>query len=112
MIACNRPEDSVYLVGQGVLSEIMTLMSDPRGNLIEPACQILGNIASDSAELRDEAMRAGAMDAVLEILQRETAAKTALSALKQLCRGKPCLPLEEVRFYNDVGYASFQKILV
>lgn len=89
------------MVEQGAAREFVTLMRDPRQKLREQACWALGNIAGDCAELRDEVLSAGAMDAVLEVLQQEsvklTAVKTATWTMSNLCRGKPSPPFEEVR---------------
>lgn len=101
-IAAGKHEHAVHLVEQGAAAQFVRLMRDHRQRLREQACWALGNIAGDCAELRDEVLAAGALDAVLAVLQQESAklsaVKTATWTMSNLCRGKPPPPFEEVRF--------------
>lgn len=101
-IAAGNHEHAEYLVHQGAAPEFVRLMSSNIARLREQACWALGNIAGDCAELRDEVLAAGAMNAVLEMLRPDdaklSAVKTATWTMSNLCRGKPPPTFNEVRF--------------
>lgn len=110
-IAAGNHEHAEYLVGQGAAPEFVRLMSSNIARLREQACWALGNIAGDCAELRDEVLAAGAMNAVLEMLRPDdaklSAVKTATWTMSNLCRGKPPPAFNEVRTFlcTSVGVA-------
>lgn len=100
-IAAGTHEHAEYLVSQGAAPEFVRLMSSNIARLREQACWALGNIAGDCAELRDEVLASGAMNAVLEMLRPDdaklSAVKTATWTMSNLCRGKPPPAFNEVR---------------
>ncbi len=83
------------------MPEFVLLLSSPNGDVREQAVWALGNIAGDSAALRDEVLNHNALMPLLRQLDSKTTRismiRNATWTLSHFCRGKPQPPFELVK---------------
>eukprot|EP00051_Salpingoeca_urceolata_P021194 m.327763 g.327763 ORF g.327763 m.327763 type:complete len:496 (+) comp19749_c0_seq2:132-1619(+) len=95
-IASGTHEHTIAVVESGAATEAVTILADPdaQPDVVEQASWLVGNVAGDSAELRDYLLQAGCLPALLGILERVgRTAKLSLMrnctwAVSNLCRGR------------------------
>lgn len=99
-IAAGTSENTVLLVECGAVPRFVALLSSPHADCRDQSAWAIGNLAGEGAACRDEALRHGAMQALLSVLsypeQPIHVMRNATWAVSNLCRCKPLPALESV----------------
>ena len=98
-IASGTAEQTLAVTSLGAIPLFVTLLSSPNSDLREQCVWALGNIAGDNPSLRDQCIRAGMLEQLLQVLrtsEKQSMVRNAVWALGNACRGKPPAPLQHV----------------
>lgn len=108
-IACGTSAQTREVVRCGAIQALMGLLRSPAQDVVVQAVWGLGNIAGDGVELRDAALGAGALEALLQwavpaAAHNITLMRNCAWALSNMCRGDPAPSV-------DVVYPAFPTFL-
>ncbi|XP_071801237.1 importin subunit alpha-5-like [Asterias amurensis] len=98
-IASGTPEQTQAVVSQNAIPAFVKLLSSPHENVKEQAVWALGNIAGDGPALRDEVIRHGVLNPLLQLITPNTPTnylRNICWTVSNLCRNKNPYPPEEV----------------
>ena len=98
-VASGSSEQTSHVARAGAIPAFVRLLSSPDENTCEQAFWALGNIAGDSATLRDAVLDAGVMVPLLRQIQagpKLSLLRNTVWFLSNLCRGKPPPSLAKV----------------
>lgn len=113
-VASGTSEQTAHVVRANGITAFTRLLSSPDENTREQAIWALGNIAGDSATLRDAVLEAGAMTPLLQQIQmgpKISLLRNAVWVLSNLCRGRPppnmdtvCAPPHAAHAYTSTQH--------
>jgi hypothetical protein len=100
-VASGSSSHTKVVVDNGGVEVFVNILANEQGDIKEQAVWALGNIAGDSAELRDRVLRADALNYLLQIFVDETQnrglLRNATWTLSNFCRGKPHADFETLK---------------
>lgn len=100
-IASGQSSQVQVLIDKGTVPVLVQLLASPHIEVIEQAIWALGNIAGDSANIRDMVIGYGAVEPIANILDQAkpgtSLVRNASWTLSNLCRGKPAPHFEKVQ---------------
>lgn len=99
-IASGSSAHTMCVVNNKAVPMFVALLGSPNADVREQAVWALGNIAGDSAGLRDAVLQAGILPPLIRlIMHKETKTsllRNATWTMSNLCRGKPQVRLEQI----------------
>lgn len=91
-IAAGSHDHVIALISKGIIPVTYTLLKSGKEKVREHAVWLIGNLAGDSAQVRDTLLQSGSLPKLLACIQQSSAGTPADSypwAVSNLCRGKP-----------------------
>ncbi|KEG09813.1 putative importin alpha [Trypanosoma grayi] len=99
-VAAGTTQNAVHLVESGAMPRFVGLLGSEHADCRDQGAWAIGNMAGDGVSCRDLALQCNAIPALLHALsipdQPINAARNAVWAVSNLCRGKPPPALESV----------------
>lgn len=91
-IASGKSEDTLHVIQQGAVPRFVRLLRSPSAEVREQSVWALGNIAGESSDCRDLALREGALAPIMQLCNKEAKLpmlRNATWTIANFCRGKP-----------------------
>jgi len=100
-VASGSSAHTKVVVDHGGVEVFVEILANEEGDIKEQAVWALGNIAGDSADLRDRVLRANALNYLLQIFVNHNnnggLLRNATWTLSNFCRGKPHPDFQQLR---------------